>query len=262
MLLFVLLAETTALYRRVANANLRLQRERTDRLMSVQAATAAMAHELRQPLSGISTLGAASLNWLKVTPPNLDKLRACVVSMVDASQRAGEIINSTLGLFKATSSERITVRLNEIVRQVLSLVQQDLQANGIAVTTEYQDNFPQIQVDQTQLQQVILNLIKNAIEAMASTSSSDRQLRLVTGFDNSVASLYIQDTGPGISAENRDRIFEPFFTTKSAGTGLGLSICRTIVEGHGGNLRLTKTSSRGTSFEITFPIDSMRNDLA
>ena len=262
MLLFVLLAETTALYRRLANANVRLQRERTDRLMSVQAATAAMAHELRQPLSGISTLGAAGLNWLKRTPPNLDKVRGCIVSMVDASQRAGEVINGTLGLFKATSSQRITVQLNEIVDQVLSLVQQDLQVNGIAVTTEYQENLPQIRGDQTQLQQLILNLIKNAIEAMTSSSSDHRRLRLVTGSDNSVASLYVQDNGPGISAENRGRIFEPFFTTKRAGTGLGLSICRTIVEGHGGNLRLTKTSSRGTSFEITFPIDSTRNNRA
>jgi signal transduction histidine kinase len=103
-------------------------------------------------------------------------------------------------------------------------------------------------------------LIKNAIEAMASSSPNDRRLRLATGFDASVVSLYIQDTGPGISAKNRDRIFEPFFTTKSAGTGLGLTICRTIVEGHGGNLRLTKTGTHGTSFEITFPLDSMRNN--
>jgi signal transduction histidine kinase len=261
-LLCLLLTETMVLYGRLANANLRLQRERTDRLMSIQAATAAMAHELRQPLSGISTYGAAGLNWLKRTPPNLVKVRSCLVSMVDASQRTGEVINSTLALFKATSSQRIAVQLNEVVHQVLSLVQHDLQANGIAVTTEYQENLPQIQADQTQLQQVILNLIRNAIEAMGSSSSDDRRLRLATGFDNSAASLYIQDTGPGISAENRDRIFDPFFTTKRVGTGLGLSICRTIVEEHGGSLRLTKTSSRGTSFEIAFPIDSTSNDRA
>jgi signal transduction histidine kinase len=147
MLLFVLLAETWGLYRRLANANLRLQRERTDRLMSVQAATAAMAHEIKQPLTAISASGAAGLSWLKRIPPDLDEIRACFVSVVDASKRAGEAINSTLGLFKRTADQRTMVQLDEVARQVLSLVQHDLQVNGISVTTEYQENLPQIQAD-------------------------------------------------------------------------------------------------------------------
>ena len=253
-LLYFLLAETTVLYGRLVSANLLLRRERADRLMSVQAAAAAMAHEIKQPLTGISAYGAAGLNWLKRTPPALDEARACFVSMVNASQRAGEVITSTLGLFKKTANQRMMVQLNEVARQVLGLLQHDLQANGISVTTEYQENLPEIQADQTQVQQVILNLIKNAIEAMASSSSGPRRLRLATSFDSSVASLYIQDSGPGITTENRDRIFDPFFTTKRTGTGLGLSICRTIVEDHGGNLRLAKTGSHGTSFEIAFPL--------
>jgi C4-dicarboxylate-specific signal transduction histidine kinase len=113
--------------------------------------------------------------------------------MVNANKRAGEVITSTLGLFKETANQRTMVQLDEVARQVLGLLQHDLQANGISVTTEYQENLPQIKADQTQVQQVILNLIKNAIEAMASSSSGPRRLRLATSFDNSVASLYIQD---------------------------------------------------------------------
>jgi signal transduction histidine kinase len=252
--LIALLTETTFLYARLANANLRLQRERADRLMSVRAATAAMAHEMKQPLTGISTSGAAGLRWLKRMPPDLDEVRGCIVSMVEASHRAVEMINSTLGLFKETASQWKMLQLNEVVSEVLTLVQNDLEANGISVTTEYKENLPQIKADPTQLQQVILNLTKNAIEAMASSSSGKRRLRLATGFDNSVASLYIQDTGPGITVKNKERIFDPFFTTKHTGTGLGLAICRAIVVDHGGSLRLTETGSHGTSFEVVLPI--------
>ena len=228
--------------------------KRADRLTNVQAATAAMAHEIKQPLSAISASAAAGLSWLKKMPPDLNEVRACFLSVADASKSVGEAINSTVGLFKRATDRQTMVQLDEVARQVLSLVQHDLQVNGISVTTEYQENLPQIQADQAQLQQVILNLIRNAIEAMASSSSGERRLRLVTGCDNSVVSLYIQDSGPGITTENRNRIFDPFFTTKHTGTGLGLSICRTIVEDHGGDLRLAKTGSHGTSFEIAFPI--------
>jgi signal transduction histidine kinase len=259
-LLCLLLAETMLLYGRLANANVRLQRERTDRLMSVQAATAAMAHEIRQPLSAISMAGRAALNWFKRTPPDLDHVHACLVNMTGASERAGEIVASTLAMFKKTANQWTMVQLNEVVRRVLGLVEHDLQSNGITVTTEYKEDLPQIKADQTQLQQVILNLTKNAIEAMASSSSIPRRLRLATSFDGSVASIYIQDSGPGITAENRDRIFDPFFTTKRTGTGLGLAICRTIVEEHRGTLRLIRTGSEGTSFEIAFPMRSNENN--
>jgi signal transduction histidine kinase len=112
-----------------------------------------------------------------------------------------------------------------------------------------------VQAEATQLQQVILNLVKNAIDAMEAVPHGERRLRLVTGFDRkSVVSLYIQDSGPGITGENQDHIFDPFFTTKPTGMGMGLSICRNIIETHGGKLRLTKTSHHGSSFEITLPI--------
>jgi len=256
-LLVVLLTESTMLYGRLANAFLLVRRERAERLGSVQAATAAMAHELRQPLTAITTRGAAGLNWLKRTPPELNKVSECLASMVDAGRRAEEVIAGIRGLFRDTPTQRTMIQINDVVREVLDLVQDDLRAGSVTATAEYQENLPEIRAARTQVQQVILNLVKNAIEAMRSGSTGNRRLRLVTGFDGKTGvSVYVQDTGAGIAPKDRDRIFDPFFTTKPSGMGLGLSICRTIVEDHGGDLRLSKTDSHGTSFELVFPIGS------
>jgi signal transduction histidine kinase len=257
VVLIVLLSETLILNERLASAFILQRRERENRLMSVEAATAAMAHELRQPLTAIATRGTAGLNWLKRTPPELNRASECLVSMVDATHRANEIIAAIRALFKDTPTQRAMVQINDICSDVLNLVQDDLRVGAITATAEYQENLPQIHAAHTQVQQVILNLVKNAIEAMRSGSSGTRRLRLVTGFDGkSSVSVYIQDSGGGIAPQYRDRIFDPFFTTKPHGTGLGLFICRVIVEEHGGELRLSKTDSHGTSFELIFPIGS------
>jgi signal transduction histidine kinase len=255
MLLIVLLVESTALYARLANAFVLLRRERADRLANVQAATAAMAHELRQPLTGIATRGAAGVNWLKRTPPELKKARECFQSMIDASLHANEIIAAIRDLYRKIPTEHTMVQINDVVREVLELVQDELRVDGVTATAEYHENIPEIHASHAQIQQVILNLIKNAAEAMRLVAPDKRRLRLVTGFNgNSGVSVYVQDSGPGVSPDLQERIFEPFFTTKPSGTGLGLSICRTIIEDHGGKLRLSKTDTRGTSFELVFPL--------
>jgi C4-dicarboxylate-specific signal transduction histidine kinase len=170
------------------------------------------------------------------------------------SDRANEIVESVRGLFKPTAQHKTMIEMNSIVRQVLKMVENDLHVHGVTVSTEFKDDLPQIMADRTQLQQVILNLIKNAIEAMADGRIAVKTLRLVTTQDgNSVVSLSVQDSGPGINPENGTQVFDPFFTTKSSGTGLGLSISRKIITDHGGDLRLTKTSSNGCTFEITLP---------
>ena len=134
------------------------------------------------------------------------------------------------------------------------MIENDLHIHEVSVSTELQEDLPQIMADHTQLQQVILNLAKNAIEAMAAGPTAKKTLRLVTTKDaNSVVSLSVQDSGPGITPENGARVFDPFFTTKSSGTGLGLSISQKIIADHGGELRLTKTDSNGCTFEITLP---------
>jgi len=173
--------------------------------------------------------------------------------MIDASLHANQIIAAIRELYKKTPTEHLMVQINDVVREVLESVQDELRVDGVIATTEYQENIPEIHASYTQIQQVILNLVENAIEAMRSVAPEKRRLRLVTGFDgNTGVSVYVQDSGAGISPDRQDRIFEPFFTTKPSGTGLGLSICRTIMEDHGGELRLSKTDSRGTSFELVF----------
>jgi signal transduction histidine kinase len=253
--LIALLTETTVLYGRLAHAIVLLRRERADRLMSLEAATAAMAHELKQPLSAMRSFGAAAQNWLKRTPPDVEKAHRAVDSVIETVDRADNVVSSMRDLFKKTSDLHTIVQLNDVVYQLLILEQRDLQAHGISLTTQFEHNLPQVKAEPTQLQQVIFNLIKNAIDAMEGVPRGERHLRLVTGFDRkSNVSLYIRDSGPGINAEDQDRIFDPFFTTKPAGMGMGLSICRTIIETHGGSLRLAKTNHRGSSFEISLPI--------
>jgi signal transduction histidine kinase len=255
MLLLVLLTEMMMLYARLAGSILLLRRERTGRLASVEAATAAIAHEIRQPLTGIASLGSAGLRWLNRKPVDFEKAKLCFTSILDAVQRAEEIIASVRGLFKRTPNHRTMVQLNEVSRLVMKLVRHDLLSSGIAVTTDYQEDLPLIHGDHTQLQQVILNLVKNAIDAMHGRPLGEKRLRVATGSDRQSAVLfYIRDSGPGVAAENYERIFNPFFTTKSTGMGLGLSICRTIIEEHGGTLRLIKSGPGGSTFEISLPI--------
>jgi C4-dicarboxylate-specific signal transduction histidine kinase len=252
--LSVLLWEMTMLYARLASAAILQRRERANRLMSVEAATAAIAHEIKQPLAAISLSSSAALKWLKRTPPDLEEVRAGLATTIDESNRANEIVAGIRGLFKTTAPRRTPIEINHVVRQVLLMVEDDLLVHGVSVSTEFQESLPPIMADRTQLQQVILNLVKNAAEAMAAGPTTKRTLRLATAKDaDSVVSLTVQDTGPGINPENGTHVFDAFFTTKPSGMGLGLSISRRIIEDHGGDLRLTETGSNGCTFEVTIP---------
>jgi signal transduction histidine kinase len=252
--LIVLLAQTVWLYARVARTTVLLRRERANRLISVDAATASVAHEMSQPLSAIALNISSALLFLKKKPPNLEEVHACLTAMAGESDHANEIVKSIRKLFKTTAHQMAQIEVNHLAQQVLMMVENDLHAQGVTVSTEFQEDLAQITGDPTLLQQVILNLVKNAIEAMGAVPTTIKTLRLVTTQDgNSIVSLSVQDSGPGITPENGTHVFDPFFTTKSSGTGLGLSISRKIIEDHGGELRLTKTSSNGCTFEITLP---------
>jgi signal transduction histidine kinase len=255
--LIVLLAETIWLYARLARTTVLLRRERANRLMSLDAATGAIAHEIAQPLAAIATGGSAILNWLKRTPPNLDEVRTSAIGVVESSRRANEIVSSVRTLFKKTDDRRSLIHLNDVARDVLGLLQHDLESSQVAVATDYRVNLPPVRADRIQLQQIVLNLVKNAIEAMSSGPSGSRHVRVVTRLNgNLTVLLSVKDSGHGITAEHQGRIFDPFFTTKPTGMGLGLAICRTVAQDHGGNLRLVETSSHGSIFEIELPIGS------
>ncbi|MFZ1949650.1 MAG: MASE4 domain-containing protein [Pseudolabrys sp.] len=254
VVLIVLLTETTVLYARFSNAIALLQRERANRLMSVDAATTAIAHEIKQPLAAISVRCSTALRWLKRTPPDYEEITASLTGLMEASHRANEVVDSIRTLFKTTAHQNTLIDINHLVQQVLRMVESDLHVQGVTVSTEFQEDLPQIMGDRTLLQQVILNLVKNAIEAMGTVPTAIKSLRLATTQDgNSVVKLSVQDTGPGLNPENATHVFDPFFTTKSSGMGLGLSISRKIIQDHGGDLQLTKISSNGCTFEITLP---------
>jgi signal transduction histidine kinase len=253
--LIVLFVETTMLYTRLASAMILQRRERVHRLLSVDEATAAIAHEIKQPLGAMSLNCDAALECLKATPLDLEELRSCLTDAKNDTDRANEIVAGIRSLFKTTARLRAMVEIDRLVREVLRMVENDLHVHGVSVSTELQEDTPQVRADPIQLQQVILNLVKNAIDAIAVGSKTIRAIRLVQTYDGkSVVSIYIQDTGPGITLDNETQIFDPFFTTKPSGMGLGLSISRRIIEEHGGNLKLTETTSKGCTFEITLPV--------
>jgi signal transduction histidine kinase len=254
-LLCVFLVETILLYSRLASAIILQRRERTNRLLSVEAVTGAIAHELRTPLAAIALNAGTALSQLRSTPRQLQDLDDILADIEADSHRAGAIISSIREITTRTIDPAALSRVEDTVRLVLRLLDHDLQINRIAVTAEFQDNLPEVNLDGTQFQQVLLNLVKNAVEAMSSVPADARRLRLKAAFDGrATVSLSVKDSGPGIQEENRERIFDPLFTTRPGGMGLGLAICFTVVANHGGKLRLVKSDADGSTFELALPV--------
>lgn len=254
MLLTVLLTEMMVLYSRLANAFSLLRRERTNRLMSVDAATAAIAHEVRTPLGAIALNASTAIVQLRSAPPPLEEVGDILKDIETDSRRASEVLVGVRSLFNAATDNRGRANLGMIAERALALSEQDFLNNEVSVATDIGDTNVQVDVDQIQLQQVILNLIRNGIEAMGSVESGARRLKLATRVDEkSTVMLSIQDAGKGIPVSDQDRVFDAFFTIKRSGMGLGLAISRTIVENHGGVLRLIRSGPEGSTFEIALP---------
>jgi signal transduction histidine kinase len=259
-LLTVLLIETMVLYSRLASAMILQRRERTNRLLSVEAVTGALAHELRTPLGAITLNASAALSQLRATPRDLEDLENILGDIEADSHRAGAIISSVREMTIKTTGQSSLTSAEDAARVALRLLEHDLQINEVSVTAEFQGSLPDVQLDGTELQQILLNLIRNAIDAMGSSPPEARRLRLEISFDGqSTVLMSVQDSGPGISAEDRERIFDPFFTTKSGGMGLGLAISYSLVANHGGKLRLVKSDSDGSIFELAMPVGGQRS---
>jgi signal transduction histidine kinase len=197
---------------------------------------------------------STALKQLHSQPPSLQDLNIILKDIEEASLRVSATIISVRELFKKPTDQPATMPIEDVVRQVLRLLRHELMFNEISVATEFRAEPSLVRVDPAQLQQVILNLVKNALEAMSSTPPDRRQLNISTRLrGNSSVLLFVHDTGAGVNPQDQSRIFEAFFTTKSAGMGLGLSICRTIVERYEGNLTLAESSPQGSIFEIVLP---------
>jgi signal transduction histidine kinase len=236
LVLCVLLYEITTLYAQLLRAVLAQRREREARLMTGDAVSASMAHEIKQPLSAMTMNANAGLRWLDRAAPDLDQAKAALQRIVANGHRAGAVIENIRALFKRDARTRTSLDVNNLIREALALVRDDLQTHRIAVQADYNQWFPRIAGNQVQLHQVLVNLITNAIESMA-TEDGARVLCLRSEVhDSGSVVVSVEDTGKGVEPSAIDRIFNPLFTTKAQGMGMGLSICRSIIEAHGGRL--------------------------
>jgi signal transduction histidine kinase len=225
-----------------------------NRVATAGEMTASIAHEINQPVAAIVTNANAGLRWLTKKAPDLDEARAALTSVVTDGHRTAELIGSIRAMFKKDVQEKAPVELNSLIRDVLGLVRGELQTEGIVVQTGLSTQLPLVYGDSGQLQQVILNLVRNAADAMNSMSGRPRVLRVDSAIhDPDSVVVLIEDSGTGIDPKDIDRIFDSFFTTKSDGMGMGLSICRSIIEAHGGRLWAASRVGHGAVFNIQLP---------
>jgi C4-dicarboxylate-specific signal transduction histidine kinase len=217
---------------------------------------ASIAHQINQPLAAIAANGNAGLRWLGKEVPNLHEVRAALERIVRDVHHADDVVVTIRAMFKKGAQNKVSQDLKEIVWEVLGLVRGDLQKRQVSVQTDMLPELPEIVVDRVQLQQVILNLVMNAIEAMESVTDRPRVLKITSGTHDPAGVLVtVEDSGTGVDPEQIDYIFEPFFTTKSRGMGMGLSICRSIIEAHGGRMSACLCQSYGLDLQIALPVD-------
>jgi PAS domain S-box-containing protein len=245
--------------KRAQDALLQAQVElaRVSRIMTMEQLTSSIAHEVNQPLAAVVNSGNACLNWLSATPPNLRRARDAVERVVRDGNRASDILKRVRGLLKKTPLVRSPLNVNEVVREVLALVDAELRRQNVDVVTELNSELPSVIADSVQLQQVILNLVMNAIESMASIADRPRVLRIQSRVHylsgQSAVIVAVSDSGAGCSTDEMDRVFEAFYTTKPQGMGMGLWICRSIIEAHGGQLTARLNDDVGATFEFVLP---------
>jgi PAS domain S-box-containing protein len=229
---------------------------RVTRVTTLGELTVSIAHEVNQPLAGIAANAQACLKWLDRAPPNLEAARRSTQWVIDDVNRASEVIRRVRALANKTSFEKAPLDINEVIREVLVLLQRELMSHKVSLQIELAPTVPTIMGDRVQLQQVIINLVMNGIEAMQSIADRPRELVIRSLLDEKQIIVSVTDCGVGISPENAAHLFNPFFTTKSNGMGMGLSICRSIMEAHGGRLWATEAMPRGATFQFTLPVNA------
>ena len=227
---------------------------RISRITTMGELAATIAHEVNQPLSGVLTNGNACLRWLagcESSSPNFEEVRQSVERMIRDGKRAGDVILRMRNFFKANGGEKTPLRINEVVEGIVLLVRHELDRNQVLLRTDFSEQLPIVQGDSVQLQQVLLNLILNAADALAEVSDRPRELTIVTRPESGGVRVEVKDNGVGIEKEKLASIFQPFYTTKPNGMGLGLSISRSIIENHGGQLSAQPNHGPGTTFCFT-----------
>ncbi len=223
--------------------------------------TASIAHEVKQPLSAIILNGETCLRWLECEQPQIDKARASVTGIIRGARRACEIIGQLCALSAKSNIPRIELNLNGILRDAVTLIEPELVRSKVSLRLDLACNLGPVLGDQIQLQQVVINLLLNGIQATASVTDRAREL-LVRSLphDGDQIAVVVQDNGIGIDPRHLDRLFNAFFTTKVGGTGIGLSICRSIMEAHAGRIWASRNAGHGATFHFTLPVLLSRPD--
>jgi signal transduction histidine kinase len=260
--LAALFAERRASEARLAHANVMLERERDNKLLNAQAVTAAIAHQIRQPLACIVTNAYTALRYLEREPPNHDGAAAALTSIKRDGKRASDVFEGIRALFARSGIERQPIDLNRIVLSVTDSLKEELHRHGVVTRHELTTELPPIIGHEVQLREVVFNLVNNAVEAMSMTTNRTRALQVRTEVNSrDEITVLVQDSGPGIAPEQLDGVFNAFVSTKAHGTGLGLAICRMIIEGHGGQITASSDGKSGALFRFTLPIGSVSSEF-
>jgi len=232
----------------------RTELARVSRITTIGELTASIAHEVNQPLAAVVANADACVAWLALQSPDLMEARAAAERAVNGATRASDVIKRIRSLINKTPPEKVPVQLNEVIEEVVSLTEGQASRNNVSVVVELASELPIVLGDRIQLQQVILNLMMNGIEAMIGISDSRRQLHIQSRIPTvDRVCVSIRDNGIGVESESMERLFEPFFTTRSEGIGMGLPISLSIIEAHGGRLWAESTVNQGSVFQFTLP---------
>jgi signal transduction histidine kinase len=256
-------------------AQARAELAHVTRVMTVGELTASIAHEISQPLSAIVTNADAGLRWLSAAVPNLEETAQVIRRISRDGKRASAVVSRMRALFKKTPATKEPVDINDAIQEVLALTQHEIQRNRVSVRTEFADDLPSVDGDRVQLQQVVLNLLVNAIQAMSTVPDVPREVELtsqmIAGIELERAEksnlkthsagpvphqilVTVKDSGPGLDPERFDHLFDPFFSTKPQGLGIGLTVSRSIIEAHSGRLWAKANTPRGAIFQFTLPV--------
>jgi len=258
--LAAIFAERRESARQLTNSYLMLERERDNKLMNIEAITAAIAHEVKQPLAAIVINGKAALRFLERSPPDHDEVRVNLNNIVKDGFRTSEVFDGIRALFRKVDDGAKQVDVNEIILATLQSLREKFLDHKIETRTELSSGLPPIDGHKGQLQEVISNLIHNAVDAMDATTDRNRILRVTTAVNvDDAIKLTVEDSGPGIDANKLEGIFGAFITTKSQGMGLGLAICRMIIEKHKGQITASSDGKSGALFQVVLPIKSTEN---
>ncbi|UXU89649.1 trifunctional serine/threonine-protein kinase/ATP-binding protein/sensor histidine kinase [Burkholderia sp. S-53] len=245
--------------RKRAEANerkMQLELAHANRVTAIGQLAASIGHEIKQPIAGITLNASTGLRWLAREPPDVREAGQAFDRIVRDARRAGEVIKRIHGLVTKAPTCSESLQLNEAIREVMALTSGEANRNGVSVRMQLAEDLPFIKGDRVQLQQVMLNLVINAIDAMSAVDDGPRELTISSAMNDPGAVLVaVRDSGPGIAPEHIERLFEPFYTTKAGGMGMGLSICHSIVDAHGGRLWASANVPRGALFQFTVPVD-------